>query len=118
MLDFSGSLGRYDYRIDAMSLNFRKPGARRALAIVLGAMFAALAAYQVWGANGLLALRRRLHEERRWEAQNEALRQQNAALEKRIHELRTDPKAIEKIAREELMLAGSGEKILVAPQKK
>ncbi len=101
-----------------MPLNFRKPSARRAVAVVLGATFAALAAYQVWGANGLWALRRRLQEERQWEAQNEALRQQNAALEKRIHELRTDPRAIEKIAREELMLAGSGEKILVAPQKK
>ena len=101
-----------------MSWNLRKSNARRAIAIVLSALFLALGAYQIRGANGLAALRRRMQEERDWRERNEALRRQNEDLEKRVRELRTDPKAIEKIAREELMLASPGEKLLLAPQKK
>jgi cell division protein FtsB len=101
-----------------MYRKLRKPTARRAILVSFGCLFLALLAYQVWGANGLFALRRKLQEEQEWRARNAALRRQNEALQERIHALRTDPKAIEKIAREELMLAGSGEKILLAPQKK
>lgn len=101
-----------------MRWNLRKATARRAILASVGGLFLALAAYQIWGANGYFALRRKLQEERDWRVRNETLRQQNEALQSRIHELRTDPKAIEKIAREELMLAGSGEKVLLAPQKK
>jgi len=81
-------------------------------------LFLALGAYEIRGTNGILALRRKMQEEKQWRERNEALQRQNNEIEKRIHELRTDPKTIEKIAREELMLAGSGEKILLAPQKK
>ena len=101
-----------------MRWNLRKPTARRALATSLAGLFLLLAAYQVWGANGLSAVYCRWQEEREWQDRNEALRRQNEALLKRIHELKTDPKAIEKIAREELMLAGQGEKVVLAPQKK
>ena len=101
-----------------MSWNLRKPSARRAIAIVLAMLFLALGAYQIRGANGLVSLRRRMQEEREWRERNEALRRQNEEIERRVHELRTDPKAIEKIAREELMLASPGEKVLLAPQKK
>ncbi len=101
-----------------MSWNLRRPTARRTVLVSLGGLFLALAAYQIWGGNGFFALRRKLEEERGWRDRNEALQQQNEALQKSIHDLKTDPKAIEKIAREELMLAGSGEKILLAPQKK
>ena len=101
-----------------MRWNLRKPTARRVMKASLGALFLALAAYQVWGANGLAALHRKRQEQHEWQQKNEALRRQNDALQKRIHELKTDPKAIERIAREEYMLAGPGEKILLAPQKK
>ena len=101
-----------------MRWSLRKPTARRTIAASLGCLFMALAAYQFWGTNGFFALRRKLQEEREWRERNEALSRQNEEMQKRIHELRTDPKAIEKIAREELMLAGSGEKVLLAPQKK
>ena len=101
-----------------MRWNLRKPTARRALTTSLAGLFLLLAAYQVWGANGLVALRRRWQEEREWRERNQTLRHQNEALLKRIHDLKTDPKAIEKIAREELMLAGKGEKVVLAPQKK
>src|SRR5215470_8103147 len=101
-----------------MSLNLRKTQTRRAVALVLVLLFLALGVYQIRGANGLMALHRRRQEEREWQERNETLRRQNEELEKRVHELRTDPKAIEKIAREELMLASPGEKVLLAPQKK
>ena len=101
-----------------MRFNLRRSGARRAIALSLGGLFLALAAYQIWGQNGYVALRRKLEEHREWQTRNEALRRQNEALQKRIHELRTDPKAIEKIAREELMLARPEDKIILTPQKK
>lgn len=101
-----------------MRWNLRKPTARRALKASLGVLFLGLAAYQVWGANGVVALRRKRQEEQEWQRRIETIRRQNEALEKRIHDLKTDPKAIEKIAREEFMLAGPGEKVVLAPQKK
>lgn len=101
-----------------MSWNLRSRGTRRAIAASLGGLFLALLAYQVWGENGYFALRRKWQEEREWQERNEALRRKNEALQKRIHELRTDPKAIEKIAREELMLARPEDRIILAPQKK
>ena len=101
-----------------MRWNLRKPTARRALKASLAALFIGLIAYQVWGANGVVALRRKRQEEQEWQQRIEALARQNKALEQRIHGLKTDPKAIEKIAREEFMLAGPGEKVVLAPQKK
>jgi len=84
----------------------------------LVALFLAVVAYHLWGAHGLFALRRKLREEREWQARNEALRRQNEALQKSIHELRTDPRVIEKIAREEMLLVNPGDQIILAPQKK
>jgi cell division protein FtsB len=104
--------------MDLMSWNLRKPTARRAVRASLLLMFLGLAAYHVWGANGILALRRKMQEQHDWEQRNEALRRQNEALGHRIQELKSDPKAIEKIAREDYMLAAPGEKVLLAPQKK
>ncbi len=101
-----------------MRLNLRRPSARRLVWFSLTGLFLLLAAYQVFGSNGVLAFRRKLHEEQDWRARNETLRRQNEALEKRIHQLKTDPKAIEKIAREELMLADPNERVILNPQKK
>ena len=101
-----------------MSWSLRRSHARRTLAVCLGCLCLALGAYQIWGANGYRALRRKQAEQRQWEARNETLRRQNEELQKRIHELRTDPKAIEKIAREELLLVHPNDKIILAPQKK
>ena len=101
-----------------MGLNLRRPNTRRIVWMSLTGLLLAMAAYQVFGSNGLLALRRQLQEERQWQQRNETLRRGNQALQKRIHELRTDPKTIERIAREELMLADPAERIILTPQKK
>ena len=101
-----------------MRWNLRKPGVRRALMLGLGALAVALAGYQIWGANGWATLRRRQQEERDWAARNEALRRENEALQQRVHELHHDPRAIEKIAREELLLVKPDDRVILAPEKK
>ena len=101
-----------------MRWNLRKAGVRRALVFCLGVLGVALAAYQFWGANGYAALRRKQQEERGWATRNEALRHENETLQQRVHELHTDPRAIEKIAREELLLAKPDDRIILAPEKK
>ena len=101
-----------------MHWNLRRPTARRTVACCLGMLFLAVAAYQRWGANGYWALERRLQEQRDWEARNEASRHNKADLEKSIHNLRTDLKTIEKIAREELKLVKPDDNVILAPQKK
>lgn len=101
-----------------MRWNLRRPSARRTIWASIGGLFLALVAYQLFGANGFLAYRRKLQEEHEWQARNAALLRQNEALEKRIRRLRTDPATIEKIAREEMMLAGPKDVVILAPQKK
>ncbi len=101
-----------------MRWTLRKPNTRRALWWSLGGLFLVVGVYHVFGDNGLMSLRRKLREEREWQQRNEATRRQNEALEKSIHDLKTDPKVIEKIAREELMLAHPDDRVILTPQKK
>ena len=100
-----------------MRWNLRRSTTRRTLVLFLGCLFLALAAYQRWGDNGYWALERRRQEQREWETRNQELRGHNAELGKRIHDLKTDPKTIEKIAREELMLVRPEDKVILAPQR-
>ena len=101
-----------------MRWNLRKPAARRTLWVVIGCLFLMVLAYQVLGANGLMALRQKWLEEREWEARNQALRHQNEALAERVRQLHTDPRAIEKIAREEMKMAGPQDRVIITPEKK
>jgi len=101
-----------------MRWNLRRSPVRRKVAVGLGLLFLAVAAYQVWGAHGYRALERRRHEQREWESRNESLRRHNTGLGERIHDLKTNPKAIEKIAREELLLVRPEDRVILAPQKK
>ncbi len=101
-----------------MRWNLRKSNVRRALALSLGLLGVALAAYQVWGANGYAALLRKRQEEREWAARNQELQRKNQDLQKRVHDLHSNPQAIEKIAREELLLVKPEDRIILAPEKK
>ena len=94
----------------------RKP--RSVIAASLGGLVLILAAYQVFGEKGLVALRQKRREEREWQSRIEELQRQNAALEKRIRLLRTDPRYVEKIAREEMLMADPGDRVIITPQKK
>jgi len=101
-----------------MRWNLRRSTTRRTLVLCLGFLFLAVAAYQRWGANGYWALERRQQEQGEWESRNQDQRSHNTALRKRIHDLKTDLKTIEKIAREELMLVRPEDKVILAPQRK
>ncbi len=86
------------------------------LALVLVCM--ALVVHEIFGENGYLALRKRRQELTSLEQHIQQLQQENQKLEKQIQALKTDPKAIEKLAREQMHLARPGEMIYTLPEKK
>ncbi len=95
----------------------RKPGVRRwilgrrmlLLAIALLAVWALL--YEIAGPDGYLALRRQQRVVAREQAQLRQLELQNRKLHTKIERLRSDPQAIESIARRQLYLTRPGEVI-------
>jgi|SRR5579863_1400180 len=78
---------------------------------------AVLVMNEVFGAHGLLALRRQRREYDSLQQQVRELELKNLQLEKDIKELKSNPQAIEKQAREELHLARPGEIIYTLPDK-
>ena len=78
---------------------------------------AVLVMNEVFGDHGLLALRRQRREYQSLQKQVRDLEQENADLAKQIKALKSDPKAIEKQAREQLHLARPGETIYTLPEQ-
>jgi cell division protein FtsB len=74
------------------------------IALVVGSLF---------GDRGVLQLLARREKVDGLAREIEALRAENSRLAKDIVALRTDPRAIERVAREELGLAGPGETVFV-----
>lgn len=85
---------------------------------MIGAFFVLLLGYHVFGPNGYMALRAREQEKRALEEEIRKLTVENLRLVRQVRELRTDPQAVERIAREEMKLARPGEVIYVLPEKK
>lgn len=83
---------------------------------LLGLFVAILFVHDIFGAHGFLSMRRTQDGIKRVRAEIEQLNKENAALEQVVKDLKTDPRAIEKIAREELILAKPGEIIIKIPQ--
>ena len=77
-----------------------------------------IALHVMSGPNGWMAYRNKKVEYQRLEEQVGNLQQENAELESRIKALKSDPKAIEKEAREQLRYAKPGEVIYVMPEAK
>ena len=73
--------------------------------------------HEIFGANGYLALRRQQKERETLQQQIEQLQQENEQLEKQIKALKSDPAAIERLAREQMHLAKPGETIYTLPEK-
>ena len=96
------------------------PGESSRLKVLLVAMASAcLALGAIFGRHGLLEVRQYRLERSRLQAEIVELQTRNAAMEQQIKALRTDPVAMERIAREELGLARPGEKlILLAPPQR
>jgi len=73
--------------------------------------------HAVFGANGLIVYQQKRVEYRKLDAELRSLQEENQKLNDHIKALQTDPKAIEKEAREQLRYAKPGEVIYVAPER-
>ena len=80
-----------------------------ALAIVI------LLVHNAFGAHGFLALHHTRAEIEKTELQLQNLNKENLKLEQEVRDLKTDPRLIEKIAREDSQLARPGEIIIRLP---
>ncbi len=83
---------------------------------LLGLVVAVMIVHDVFGTHGFLAMRRTQNEIRKVKEDLDALVKENAALAQEVKDLNTDPRLIEKIARDDLGLARPGEIIIRIPQ--
>jgi cell division protein FtsL len=86
--------------------NFRK---------ILGIAIFAMAIHDVFGAHGFIAMRKTQTEITHLTAQIHQLDEQNQSLSNEVNALKTDPRLIERIAREDMGLARPGEYIFKMP---
>ncbi len=84
---------------------------------VLALLCVVLIVHEIFGQNGYLALRRQQKELQALQQQIQKLRRENDQMEEQIKALRSDPKAIERLAREQMHLARPGELIYTLPWK-
>jgi cell division protein FtsB len=91
--------------------SFVRRNARWMLGIALGALLI----HDVFGAHGLLALRRTHNDIARLRIEISQLDRENRELTEKVKALKTDPHVIERIAREEMGLARKGEKVFKLP---
>jgi cell division protein FtsB len=85
--------------------------------LVLLLVSIALIVHEIFGQNGYLALRRQQKELQTLEQQIQQLKQENEQLDKQIRALKSDPAAIERLAREQMHLAKPGEIIYTLPNQ-
>jgi cell division protein FtsB len=78
--------------------------------------FFALLVHDIFGAHGFIAMRRTQKEIQQTRQQIVKLNDENKSLNQQVTSLKTDPKAIERIAREEMGLARPGEMIYKIPE--
>jgi cell division protein FtsB len=91
-------------------------GARHKLATAaILALMCVVGYHVIFGANGLLAYEAKRRESQDLQRQLESLEQQNVGLQDRIKALKSDPKAIEKEAREHLRYVRPGEVVYTLP---
>ena len=82
---------------------------------ILGLALFALLVHDVFGPHGFIAMRRTQKEIEQIREQIGKVNDENKALADQVNSLKTDPKAIERIAREEMGLARPGEMIFKLP---
>ena len=84
---------------------------------LLGAALALLLLQDIFGTHGLIAMRRSQQEASQVQKEISQIDEENRQLEERVKALKSDPDAIERIAREEMGLARPGEYIFkLAPK--
>ena len=82
---------------------------------ILGLALFILLAHDVFGPHGLIAMRRTQKEIEQIREQIGKMNDQNKSLAEQVSSLKSDPKSIERIAREEMGLARPGEMIFRLP---
>ncbi|MGH9688220.1 MAG: FtsB family cell division protein [Candidatus Acidiferrales bacterium] len=88
---------------------------RRNVMWILLAGLGLLILQDVFGVHGVLAMRRAQHEATHEQHEINRINQENVQLQIRVNSLKTDPQAIERIAREQMGLARPGEYIFKIP---
>jgi cell division protein FtsL len=88
---------------------------RRNGRLLLGLLVVVLVVHDIFGTHGYLAMRRTESEIKKVLADLEQLNKENLELAQEVKELKTDPRKIENIARDELGLARPGEVIIKIP---
>jgi cell division protein FtsB len=83
---------------------------------ILGLALFALLVHDVFGPHGLIAMRRTQKEIEQIREQIGKMNDENKSLAEKVSSLKTDPKSIERIAREEMGLARPGELIFKLPE--
>ncbi len=84
--------------------------------VLLGLLLLILLVHDIFGTHGYLAMRRTQQEIKKVSAGRDQLNKENLQLRQEVRELKTDPRKIEKIARDELGLAKPGEVIIKIPR--
>ena len=91
----------------------RVPPARRFVTIVLIVATSALVLNVLVGARGLPAVLKARRDHQAVSIELQRIRQENGALRREVDRLRTDPDAIEELARQELGFISPGEKVFI-----
>jgi cell division protein FtsB len=102
-------------RIPEISLSDAEAYLRRNARQILGLALLALLVHDIFGAHGFIAMRRTQQEIEEIRGQIGKINTENKSLTDQVNSLKTDPKAIERIAREEMGLARPGELIYKLP---
>jgi cell division protein FtsB len=92
-----------------------RPARRKIATAAVGAITLWVGLHVMFGSNGTVAYRQKRAEAVDLQKQIDSLEKENTALSGQINALQTDPKAIEKEAREQLHYARPDEVIYVAP---
>jgi cell division protein FtsL len=88
---------------------------RRHMRQILALALFALLVHDVFGTHGFIAMRRTQMEIEQIREQIGKMNEQNKSLTEQVNSLKSDPKSIERIAREEMGLARPGEMIFKLP---
>jgi len=83
---------------------------------ILGLALFALLVHDVFGPHGFIAMRRTQNEIDRIREQITRMNDENKSLTEQVTSLKSDPRSIERIAREEMGLARPGEMIFKIPE--
>jgi cell division protein FtsB len=83
---------------------------------ILGLFVLVLLVHDVFGAHGFLAMQRTRNEIEKVQKNIDRLNKENIRLAEEVKALKSDPRTIEKIAREDLGLAKDGEVIIKIPR--